>query len=106
MSKRFFAVAFAIGLITVAWVAVGFAGSSWLALAMTLVIAGVYLLGAAELRQFRAATGALAAALADKPEPIAHLGDWLASVPPALRNAVRLRIEGERGGLPGPALTP
>ncbi len=106
MSKRFFAVAFAIGLVAVAWVAAGFVGSSWLALAMTLVIAGVYLLGAAELRQFRAATQALATALADKPEPITHLGDWLASVPPALRNAVRLRIEGERGGLPGPALTP
>src|SRR5690606_21070296 len=31
---------------------------------------------------------------------------WLEQVPPALRNAVRLRIEGERMGLPGPALTP
>ncbi|MDB5940802.1 MAG: hypothetical protein JWQ13_368 [Ramlibacter sp.] len=106
MSKRFFAVAFAIGLVTVAWVGIGFAGTSWMALAMTAAIGGVYLLGAFELRQFRAAGAALSAALADIPQPLSSLGDWLERVPPTLRNAVRLRIEGERGGLPGPALTP
>jgi hypothetical protein len=106
MSKRFFAVAFAIGLVTVAWVGIGFAATSWMALAMTAAIGGVYLLGAFELRQFRAGSAALAAALADIPQPLSSLGDWLERVPPALRNAVRLRVEGERRGLPGPALTP
>ena len=106
MSKRFYAVAFAIGLVTVAWVGLGFVGSSWIALVMTAVIAGVYLLGASELRQFRAASTGLSAALADIPQPLSSLGDWLERVPPTLRNAVRSRIEGERGGLPSPALTP
>ncbi|GAB3662249.1 hypothetical protein [Ramlibacter alkalitolerans] len=106
MSKRFFAAAFGIGLAAVAWVATGFVGSSGLALAMTLVIGAVYLLGAQELRQFRAATSGLAGALATIPQPLPDLGAWLEQVPPTLRHAVRLRIEGERAGLPGPALTP
>ncbi|HSV51839.1 MAG TPA: DUF802 domain-containing protein [Burkholderiaceae bacterium] len=106
MNRIVIAVAFAVGLVAVAWVGLGFVGSSWLALAMTAVIAGVYLLGAFELRQFRAATASLAAALADMPQPLADLGDWLQRVPASLRNAVRLRVEGERVALPGPALTP
>ena len=106
MNRIFFAVAFAIGLITVAWVGVGFVGSSWMALTMTAVIAGVYLLGAFELKQFRAATASLAAALADVTQPLPDIGAWLGGVHPSLKNAVRLRIEGERVGLPGPALTP
>ena len=36
----------------------------------------------------------------------AALAAWLANVPPSLRDAVRLRVEGERVALPGPALTP
>ena len=106
MSKHFFAVAFAIGLVTVAWVGLGFVGSNWIALVMTAVIAGVYLFGASELRQYRKASAGLSAALAEIPQPLSSLGDWLERVPSTLRNAVRLRIEGERGGLPGPALTP
>jgi hypothetical protein len=106
MSKRFFAVAFAIGLAAVAWVGLGFVGGSWLALAITAVIGGVYLLGAYELTQFRAATGGLASALADVPPSLSNIGDWLDRVPPALRPAVRLRMAGERVALPGPALTP
>jgi hypothetical protein len=106
MSKRFFAAAFAVGLAAVAWVAAGFVGSSWLAFTMTLVIGGVYLLGAMELRQFRAATSALADALAAIPQPPPDLGAWLERVPASLRHAVRLRIGGERAALPGPALTP
>lgn len=34
------------------------------------------------------------------------LADWLAKLDPSLRTAVRARVEGERVGLPGPALTP
>ncbi len=106
MSKRFFVLTFAVGLMIPAWVALGFVGASWMALVMTAVIGGVYLLGAFELWQFRTSTAALASALADIPQPVSRIGDWLDRVPPALRDTVRLRIEGERVGLPGPALTP
>lgn len=106
MNRVFFAVAFAIGLITVAWVGWGFVGTSWMALVMTAVIAAVYLLGAFELKQFRAATASLAKALADIAQPLPGMNVWLGNVHPSLQNAVRLRIEGERVGLPGPALTP
>ena len=101
-----FAAAFAIGLIVVAWVGWGFVGSSWLAFWMTLVIAAVYLLGAFELRQFRAATSTLTSALDELQQPLAELEPWLARVHASLRHPVRLRVEGERVGLPGPALTP
>ncbi|WP_448707240.1 DUF802 domain-containing protein [Achromobacter sp. AGC39] len=39
-------------------------------------------------------------------EPPASLTSWLDQLPASLRNAVRLRVEGERVGLPGPALAP
>jgi hypothetical protein len=106
MSKHFFGAAFALGLAALGWVGWGFVGTSWLALLMTATIAGVYLLGAFELRHYRSATGALARAVADVPQPLASLASWLDTVPAALRDGVRLRIEGERAGLPGPALTP
>ena len=106
MNRIFFAVAFAIGLMTVNWMGLGFVGSSWMALVMTAVIAGVYLLGAFEIRQFRAATASLAAALAAIPQPLPDIGAWLVGVHLSLQNSVRLRIEGERVALPGPALTP
>lgn len=106
MSKHLFAAAFAVGLAIVAWVGAGFVGSSWLALAMTAVIAAVYLLGAFELTRFRAATGGLASALADIPQPLERLDAWFERVPQPLRQAVRLRLAGERAALPGPALTP
>jgi hypothetical protein len=106
MNKHFFSAAFAAGLAAVGWVGWGFVGTSWLALLMTAVIGGVFLLGAFELKQFRAATAGLASAMADIPQPLPGLAEWLAKVPPALRNAVRLRVEGERAALPGPALTP
>jgi hypothetical protein len=106
MSKLSFPLVFAIGLVILGWIALGFVGASWLPLVITAVIAGVYLLGAYELRQFRASTDALGAAVNETAQTPPSLGEWLAKVPPALRNAVRLRIEGERGALPGPALTP
>jgi hypothetical protein len=107
MTQRFFWIAFATGLAAIAWVGVGFVGTHALALAMTVAIAAAYLLGAHELRQYRADTAALAIALAQAPAPEAtSLGDWLARVPTALRAAVRQRIESGRGALPGPALTP
>lgn len=114
MNRFVFAAVFAAGLFALAWVGAGFVGSSSLALLMTAVIASVYGLGALELHRFRAATQALARALAPDAAPTtagdAALGSdltpWLQQVPASLRPAVRLRLEGERSPLPAPALTP
>ena len=57
MNKFMMTVIFTLGLVAVGWVGWGFVGTSWMALAMTAVIGGVYVLGALELRRFRAATG-------------------------------------------------
>ena len=118
MSRIVFSVAFAVGLAAVAWVGSGFVGTSWLALVMTGLIAATYVLGAAELRRFRAATSTLATALADVPQALGDadqsgqpshstpLTAWLDRIDPSLRQPVRQRIDGERVALPGPALTP
>lgn len=105
-NKHLFTAAFLLGALGIVWVAIGFVGTSLLALAMTLLIGAVYLAGALELRRFRQATSTLAAALAAVPDDLTELDAWLPGVHPSLRDAVRLRIEGERAGLPGPALTP
>lgn len=106
MNRHFFAGAFVLGAIAVVWVATGFFGSNVLALLMTAIIAAVYGFGALELHRFRQATATLTTALSAIPANVANLGGWLASVHASLQNPVRLRIEGERIGLPGPALTP
>jgi len=106
MNKHLFSVAFVLGTLAIVWVGASFIDSSFLALAMTAVIAAVYVFGAHELRQYRQATTTLTNALAAIPDNVTELGDWLAGVHPSLQNPVRLRIEGERGALPGPALTP
>ncbi len=106
MNRPMFTGAFLLGAMAVVWVGTGFMGANLLALTMTALIGVVYGFGAFELRQFRQTSATLAHALAAIPEPLPNLGDWLASVPPSLQNAVRSRIEGERTGLPGPALTP
>jgi hypothetical protein len=106
MNKHLFTVAFLLGAIGIIWVGIGFIDSSILAMTMTAVIGAVYAFGANELRQFRHATATLANALAAIPDNLEELGAWLAGFDPSLQNAVRLRIEGERTGLPGPALTP
>lgn len=106
MNRNLFFIAFLLGAIAVIWVGVGFLGSNVLALMMTLIIGVVYVVGTLELRQFRLANETLANALDAIPDNLSNLSDWLASVHPSLQNSVRLRIEGERMGLPGPALTP
>lgn len=106
LNRLFFFTAFALGLAAIVWVGAGFVGSSAFALAMTVLIGGVYLLGAQEVWRYRQTTASLAQALADVPQPLATLGDWLERVPAALRDPVRQRIEGERGALPGLSLTP
>jgi hypothetical protein len=106
MHKHLFTGAFLLGAMAVVWIGAGFVVSHPLALGVTLLIAAVYGFGALELHQFRQATGSLSAALAAIPDTLSNLGDWLSPLPPSLQNPVRLRIEGERTGLPGPALTP
>lgn len=107
MNSRFLHYAvFAAGLAAIAWVGAGYIGSSPLALAITLLVAAFYLVGALELQRFHQATSTLTHALADLSAAPPQLGPWLAQLHPSLQNAVRLRVEGERVGLPGPALTP
>ncbi|OMZ11837.1 chemotaxis protein [Burkholderia pseudomallei] len=99
-------VVFFAGLAAVCWIGAGYAVSNPVALAVTLVIAAGYLAGALELRLYRQATSTLAQAVAALSEPPAALGAWLERLHPSLRHAVRVRVEGERVALPGPALTP
>lgn len=106
MNRHLYTLAFILGALGIVWAGVGFIDSSLLALAMTAVIGAVYGFGALELRRFRQATSTLDRALTAIPDNLADLGDWLGGVHPSLQNTVRLRIEGERVGLPGPALTP
>ncbi|MET3443429.1 DNA anti-recombination protein RmuC [Variovorax paradoxus] len=97
---------FVAGLAVVCWVGAGYIGSHPLALIVTMLVGAFYLMGAMELHRFQQATSTLARAAADLSAAPADLGAWLGRLHPSLRNAVRLRIEGERVGLPGPALTP
>jgi hypothetical protein len=106
MNRHISLFAFFLGLLAVVWVAIGYIGGHGIALAVSCVIAAVYLAGAAEMRRYDSNTAALAKALHDIPDDLAHLGAWLQQVPAALQNTVRLRIEGERVALPGPSITP
>jgi hypothetical protein len=109
MSKFFYpaaGTAAAAGALAVAWVASGYGHGNPLALAMSLLIAAFYGIGLAELWRFHQATQGLQRTLAGLGGTPERLADWLATVPAPLRAAVRLRVEDERGALPGPALTP
>ena len=106
MSRYLNLVVFLVGLAAVCWIGGGYVGSNVLALAVTLLIGVCYVAGALELRRYSQATSTLARAVAGLSGPPASLGAWLEPLHPSLRNAVRLRVEGERVALPGPALTP
>lgn len=99
-------VVFVVGLAAVFWIGAGYLGSNPLALAVTLLIGVCYLSGALELRRYTQATSTLARAVAGLSDAPRSLAAWLDGLHPSLRNATRLRIEGERVALPGPALTP
>ena len=101
-----FLAAFLAGLAVVGWVAAGYAGTNPLALIVTLIIGGFYVGGAIELHRYRQATPTLTTALASLDAPPSSLAAWLDRLHPTLRNTVRLRVEGERVALPGPAMTP
>ncbi len=106
MHKHLFSVAFFLGALGIVWIGTGFIHDNLLALTMTILIGLVYAYGALELRHFRQATSTLTNALGALPDNLPVLGEWLACIDGALQNSVRLRIEGDRVGLPGPALTP
>ncbi|ENO87020.1 DUF802 domain-containing protein [Thauera linaloolentis] len=112
MNRSMSVAAFLLGMAVVVWVGAGYIGRSPLALGMTALIGLVYLAGALELLRFERATSALRRALdalagTDAGEAGgAGFGHWLDGLPAPLRNPVRLRVEGERVGLPGPVLTP
>ncbi len=106
MKRYSFLIAFGLGVLALVWVAASVAASHPLVLAMTVCIGAVYVFGAMELRQYRATTQALNQALMAIPQDLQSLSDWLITLPAGLQNPVRQRVEGERAGLPGPALTP
>lgn len=95
-----------LGAIAVFWIGFIFFDSNALAFTVTAVIGGVYSIGCVELFKFRNATHTLTKALSAANEKIDDLDKWLYGLDPSLRNAVRLRVEGERIGLPAPMLTP
>jgi hypothetical protein len=106
MTRSLSYAAFFVGLAALCWIGAAYVGANPLALAITLLIAAFYLMGAFELHRFQQATEGLHSALAGLSAPPADLGRCLETLHPSLQNAVRLRIEGERVALPGPAMTP
>lgn len=106
LNKSLFPAVFVAGLAVLCWVGASYLGSHWLALAVVALIAAGYLAGALELRRYRQATATLEQAVDGLTAPPAQLGEWLGRLHPSLRNAARLRIEGERAPLPAPTLAP
>ena len=106
MTRLLIIIAFLLGAIAIIWMGTSFIGPHALALTVTVVIGGVYLLGIAELFQFRRATATLNSAPAGLGDTTPDLDSWLGRLDSSLKNAVRLRIEGERVGLPAPVFTP
>lgn len=110
MTRLVFNLAFVLGAAAVVMMGANFLGSNLLALVVTAVIGGVFVIGAVELLQFRQATTTLSNALValsgESAKALATLGEWLHRLHPSLHHSVRQRIEGERIALPGPVLTP
>lgn len=97
---------FLVGLLAVCWVGIGYLGSNPLGACIAAVIGACYVAGALELYRYRQATATLEAAVDGLTTAPSALSDWLQAIHPGLRNAVRLRIKGERVALPAPVLTP
>ncbi len=106
MNRPLHHAALAVGLAVIGWVGLGYLGNNPLALAITAVVLAFYGMGAWELRGFQRDSTQLAGALDRLAAPPPGLEPWLATLPAPLRPAVRLRVQGERVGLPGPTLTP
>ncbi|QNH11526.1 DUF802 domain-containing protein [Xanthomonas sp. SI] len=107
MFKNFFnSVVFLAGLAAVCWIGVGYLGNNPLGISFALLIGACYVAGALELYRYQQATVTLVHAVDDAEAARSDLGGWLQRLDPSLRNAVRLRIDGERVALPAPGLTP
>lgn len=106
MTKLLSVIAFLLGAIAVFWMGLAFASSNLLALGIITVIGVAYSVGFNELWRFQQATDTLTSALSTTQDKVLQLDDWLDKLHPSLQNTVRLRIEGERIGLPTPVLTP
>lgn len=111
ISRLLFATAFLLGAAAIAAMGLTFITSDPLGLVVTVVIGGVYSIGFIEILQFRQATSTLSNALSGLSGTTQEVGAdflerWLARLHPSLQNSVRLRIEGERVGLPAPVITP
>ncbi|MEJ6005600.1 hypothetical protein WG899_08585 [Paucibacter sp. AS339] len=97
-------IAMAAGLAGIAGAGLAAARNHPIALAMAVLIAVFFVIGAWELAAFRRDSRALAAATERAVPELPD--DWIASVPVALRGAVQMRLEGQRTLLPGLALAP
>lgn len=106
MTRLLFVLAFLLGAAAIIWVGAGFMGTDSLALAVTLLIAGVFAAGFMELVHFRRANRTLTQQLNALPDTRDKLENWLADLPSALQTPVRRRIEGLTTALPGPMLSP
>lgn len=102
----FHVVVFLVGLLAVCWIGIGYVAVHPLGAAVAAIIAACYIAGGVELYRYRQASNGLRTALNDLGTAKDALAPWLERVPVGLRNAVRLRVEGERIALPGPVLTP
>jgi len=102
----FHVVVFLVGLLAVCWIGIGYVAVHPLGAAVAAIIAACYIAGGVELYRYRQASNGLRTALNDLGAANDALAPWLERVPVGLRNAVRLRVEGERIALPGPVLTP
>jgi len=102
----FHVVVFLVGLLAVCWIGIGYVAVHPLGAAVAAIIAACYIAGGVELYRYRQASNGLRTALNDLGTAKDALAPWLERVPAGLRNAVRLRVEGERTALPGPVLTP
>lgn len=106
MNRILYPTIFAVGLLAIAWVGAGYIPGNPLALSLVLLIGAFFLMGALELHHYQQATASLLRTLGTTSAPPPALGPWLAQLHPSVHHAVRLRVEGERVALPGPALTP
>ena len=102
----FHVVVFLVGLLAVCWIGIGYVSVHPLGAAVAAIIAACYIAGGVELYRYRQASNGLRSALSDLSSAKESLAPWLERVPVGLRNAVRLRVEGERTALPAPVLTP
>ncbi|MCV2348285.1 hypothetical protein [Paucibacter sp. Y2R2-4] len=98
-------IAMAAGLAGIAGAGLAAAKNHPVALAMAVLIAVFFVIGAWELAAFRRDNRALAAATEREVQGEVQ-DDWIAAVPLALRSAVQMRLEGQRVALPGLALAP